>query len=59
MENREKYFEQEDLAEIEVELKALALRVSDILLAYRNRGIIDDDEYERMVRIKQEFINSR
>ena len=58
MEKREMHLEKEELIEIGKELKVLALRVSELLLEYKNNGIIEEAEYERLVKIKREFINS-
>ncbi|WP_183108752.1 hypothetical protein [Thermohalobacter berrensis] len=44
--------------ELESELKELCLKMINIFSHYKEKGIIDQDEYEKHTRLKKDFIKN-
>lgn len=51
-----KRYNDEDLREIELELKNLSLKMIDLLSQYKEQGIIDEEQYQQYIKIKVEFL---
>ena len=50
------YHQNEKLHNIELSLEELSIQMINIFDGYQNKGIINEDQYKKYVRKKQEFL---
>lgn len=54
--NKGTHYKEEDLRDIEFDLKDLSIQFISLLQQYKDQGVIDDEQYQQHVKTKLNFL---
>ncbi|SDK20886.1 hypothetical protein [Natronincola ferrireducens] len=49
-------YREKDLKDIELDLEELSIQLIDILKYYKIKGVINNEEYEQHIKVKEKFL---